>query len=391
MGTDENHLRSPILYSRELAALRNRVLRAVEAFRNGEMILVGDDGRRENEADLVFHASAATTEHVNFAITHARGLLCVSVSHEVADRLAFHSAPKLPGGMAHTGFTLSVDARENITSGISAADRAYSIRLMADPSTQARDFISPGHVFPVRANDGGILARTGHTEALFELCQLAGLPAAAAMCEVLAPDGSALRPGALLAHASSEDHGQRLLLELPYLSTIDLLWYRIFYGTTFSGSTWRELKGFEIPEGEKCPTHTVTFDRGLEEYITLPVLIALHEKVLVPETIRIVLTNGLHNWDNGVSRQSACAEIVLFGEEHMTAPLNHSIYEFCDLSAKEGLSGTKPSVRRIVSELRALQYLKATYALDFPLQELVRKVSFPVKADRDFIESALML
>lgn len=386
---------STAFHARELGALRNRVARAVETFKNGGMILVGDDGRRENEADLVFHASHATPQAVNFAITHARGLLCVSVGHALADALAFHTAPRLPGNVAHTGFTLSVDAREDITSGISASDRAHTIRLMAAPTATSSDFISPGHVFPVRANSGGLLSRSGHTEALLELCTLANLPPAAAMCEVLAEDGEALRPGAIQKPTEASSAQAEALRALPYLSTVDLLWYRVFYGAT-PDAQWVESS--EVPRGERnARAKAWVLAPGLEEHICLPGVL-LERGEFVPETLRISLTNGLTTIDNGVPADTCSAHLSLYSLQDFTQRLDGPVSEFCDLSAKEGIQGTKVAVKRIVTQLRALEFLQrrlldtgAHASAPASLTELVGRIKLPLPEDGEFLKSLLTL
>lgn len=379
----------------ELEALRTRVRLCVDAFRAGQAILVGDDGRRENEADLVFHAGHATSSHVNAALRHARGLLCVSVGHELADSLGFAVAPRTPGDFAHTGFTLAVDAREGITSGISAHDRAVTIRLMADPKANASHFLSPGHVFPVRAHSGGLLARTGHTEALQELCVLANLPPAAAMCEVLADDGDALRPSALV-HANTDTHQHeteqtRYLASLPYLSTVDLLWHRVFFGD-LSHHAFEEASDVSLsfsdtsPSVERQPVRCYRFQRGLEEAITCEALVLVHPTTpLVPERVRIVLSNGVATLDNGVTPESACAEIRIHAATRIEEPLDASVSDFCDLSAKIGLGATRPGVRRLVTQLRALDAL-ASLTRTTSLSDLLwERLAFPVASDKSFL------
>lgn len=380
-------LTGPNFTVRELSALRNRVLRAVEAFQSGEMILVGDDGQRENEADLVFHASAATTRHVNFALTHARGLLCVSVGHALADRLGFYSAPRIPGDISHTGFTLSVDARNNVTSGISAADRATSIRLMVEDRASSQDFISPGHVFPVRANAGGLLARTGHTEALLELCQLAGLPEAAAMCEVLGEDGDALSPARFTEAATGASTQLEALRQLPYLSTVDLLWYRLLCGRNVP-APWRSLPPCEFAGQGNEPLEVWSLDRGMLQHVSVPCAVSFFAPPFQPGKVRVVATNGIVSKDNGVARAAACAEVMLCSFHHLQEPLTTSIAAFCDLSAKEGLRSTTPSARRVVASLRAFEFLARKSGISGGVSRLLAEVPALYEDDSRFLQAA---
>jgi 3,4-dihydroxy-2-butanone 4-phosphate synthase len=371
-------------HSRELGAMRNRVSRAVQAFAQGQAILVGDDGRRENEADLVFHASFATPELVNMAIRKACGLLCVSVAHELADRLGIASAPKWPGGLSHTGFTLSIDARNNITSGISASDRAHTIQLLTQPTTTHHDFLSPGHVFPVRAQDGGLLARSGHTEAVMELCQLAGLPPAAAMCEILDSDGEALRPASISGDAAphSEDQWWR---SLPYVSTVDLLWYRLLC-THRSSVQWKPVAG-ETLELAKRPIKAWRMAPQLEADVLVPCSVVQYSERVHPEKIRIRIQNGFREWSNDVGTDIADAEISLLVQHNSTEAVPLHVADYCDLSAKEGLRGTHMGVRRLLTQLRAFEFVVDGSGWSGSRSEWLQSVALPVTSDRDVLSA----
>ncbi|MES2475861.1 MAG: bifunctional 3,4-dihydroxy-2-butanone-4-phosphate synthase/GTP cyclohydrolase II [Verrucomicrobiota bacterium] len=163
----------------------------------GRLVIVADDPSRENEADLVGAASLCTPEMVNFMAVHARGLICAPVTAERAEELDLPQMTRRNREGHKTAFTVSVDAAEGITTGISAADRALTIRLLADPQTGADAFVQPGHVFPLQAVPDGVLRRTGHTEAALDLTGLAGLPRAAVICEVMNDDGTMARVGQL--------------------------------------------------------------------------------------------------------------------------------------------------------------------------------------------------
>ncbi len=159
----------------------------------GELVVVVDDEHRENEGDLVLAAAHATPEAVNFMLREGRGLLCAPLTRERAQ--ALHLSPMTAENTSKfgTAFTVSVSARRGVTTGVSAYDRATTLRVLADPATRPEDLDRPGHVFPLVARDGGVLERQGHTEAAVELVRLAGLPPVAAICEVLAPDGRMAR------------------------------------------------------------------------------------------------------------------------------------------------------------------------------------------------------
>lgn len=173
----------------------------VREIRAGRMIIVVDDQNRENEGDLVMAASKVTSRAVNFMVTHGRGLICTPLAPEIARRLRLDSMVAENRETFRTAFTVSVDAREGITTGISANDRARTIRLLAKPDSKESDFVRPGHIFPLMAKPGGVLQRAGHTEAAVDLCRLAGLPPAGVICEILAPDGKMARLPTLLRFA----------------------------------------------------------------------------------------------------------------------------------------------------------------------------------------------
>ncbi len=169
-------------------------------FAAGRLVIVADDPSRENEADLVGAASLCTPEMVNFMAVHARGLICAPLTAERTDALELPQMTRRNREGHKTAFTVSVDAAEGITTGISAADRALTIRLLADPASKAEAFVHPGHVFPLQGVADGVLRRAGHTEASLDLAGLAGLPRAAVICEIMNDDGTMARVGQLGAY-----------------------------------------------------------------------------------------------------------------------------------------------------------------------------------------------
>ena len=148
-----------------------------------------DDEDRENEGDLIFAAELATPELMGFTVRHSSGVICVAITGEACDRLDLPPMYHLNQDRKSTAFTVSVDAKEGVTTGISAAERAHTVRLLADPKATDEDLSRPGHVFPLRAREGGVLVRPGHTEAAVDLTALAGLPPAGALCEIVKHDG----------------------------------------------------------------------------------------------------------------------------------------------------------------------------------------------------------
>jgi 3,4-dihydroxy 2-butanone 4-phosphate synthase/GTP cyclohydrolase II len=159
----------------------------------GRIVVVTDDEDRENEGDLVMAAEKVTPEAINFMTKHGRGLICAPISHERVEQLGLRRMVAQNREMFGTDFTVSVDAARGVTTGISAHDRAATIQAIADPKTQPEDLVQPGHVFPLRAKEGGVLRRAGHTEAAVDLAQLAGLQPAGVLCEILHDDGTMAR------------------------------------------------------------------------------------------------------------------------------------------------------------------------------------------------------
>lgn len=179
----------------------------LQELRQGRMIIITDDEGRENEGDLVAAAELITPETVNFMVTHARGLLCAPITRERALELGLNEMTRNTDPLG-TCFTISVDANKDTTTGISAQDRAKTIRTLADPRALGDAFHSPGHVFPLMARPGGTLVRAGHTEASLDLLHLAGLTPAAAICEIMNPDGTMARMPDLRLFA--QKHGLKM-------------------------------------------------------------------------------------------------------------------------------------------------------------------------------------
>jgi 3,4-dihydroxy 2-butanone 4-phosphate synthase/GTP cyclohydrolase II len=166
---------------------------AIEAIRAGRLVIVVDDENRENEGDFICAAESITPEKVNFMAHHGRGLVCFLAPGDWLDRLNLDPMVSVNTAKLGTQFTASVDAVKGTTTGISAHDRARTVRVLADPRSQPRDLARPGHVFPIRASEGGVLRRAGHTEATVDLCRLAGLRPAGVLCEIMSRDGTMAR------------------------------------------------------------------------------------------------------------------------------------------------------------------------------------------------------
>ncbi len=166
---------------------------AIEDVRQGKFVIVVDAADRENEGDLTIAAQFATPEAINFMATHARGLICLSLTEERCDELALRQMADHNETPLQTAFTVSIEAREGVSTGISAQDRSHTIQVAIDPTKSSGDLVQPGHVFPLRARDGGVLRRAGQTEAAVDLSRLAGLNPAGVVCEVMKDDGTMAR------------------------------------------------------------------------------------------------------------------------------------------------------------------------------------------------------
>lgn len=197
-----------------------RVKEAIEAIKNGEMIIIMDDEDRENEGDLVMAGIFSTPEKINFMAQEARGLICVSITKEIAQKLDLPPMVSHNSSNHETAFTVSIDAKEAKT-GISAFERDLTIKLMCDKNTSPEDFVRPGHIFPLIAKDGGVLVRTGHTEASVDICKIAGLKPVSVICEIMKEDGTMAKRGDKFLIDFAKKHSLKTL----YVS--DLISYRL--------------------------------------------------------------------------------------------------------------------------------------------------------------------
>jgi len=196
---------------------------AIARFRGGGMVVIADDEDRENEGDLVAAAEKITPETINFMATHARGLICLALSEARCRALELPLMVRDNTTPFGTAFTLSIEAKGKVTTGISAADRAATVRTAIDPRTQAADLVRPGHIFPVMARPGGVLKRAGHTEAVTDLATLAGLEPGGVMCEIMNADGSMARLPDLEAFATQH--------QLPLITVSALIRHRLSHET----------------------------------------------------------------------------------------------------------------------------------------------------------------
>jgi 3,4-dihydroxy 2-butanone 4-phosphate synthase/GTP cyclohydrolase II len=192
---------------------------AIEAIKSGRIVIVVDDESRENEGDFIVSAEKVTPDIINFMLKNGRGVLCAPITAQRASELGLESMVDSNTSLHETPFTVSVDYVHGTTTGVSAADRAATVRALINPGTKPSDLARPGHVFPLRAMDGGVLRRAGHTEAVVDLCRLAGFYPAGVLCEILNDDGTMARVPEL-AKVSRQ-------FELPMVTVRDLIQYRM--------------------------------------------------------------------------------------------------------------------------------------------------------------------
>jgi 3,4-dihydroxy 2-butanone 4-phosphate synthase / GTP cyclohydrolase II len=191
---------------------------ALEDIRDGKMVVVCDAEDRENEGDLTLAAQFATPDAINFMAKHGRGLVCLALTGDRCDELGLDLMAAKNESAFQTAFTVSIEAREGVTTGISAHDRAHTIQVAIDPRTRPEDLVQPGHIFPLKAKPGGVLERTGQTEAAIDLARLAGLNPSGVICEIMNDDGTMARVGDLVPYC--ERHGLRMI------TVADLIAYR---------------------------------------------------------------------------------------------------------------------------------------------------------------------
>lgn len=258
----------------------NTIPELIEDIRNGKMVILVDDEDRENEGDLVVAADFITPEIINFMATEARGLICLSLSPEQIDRLKIPLMVRDEQNFSpnQTAFTVSIEASSGVSTGISAADRAHTVRVASNPNAKPSDIIVPGHIFPIRAKPGGVLKRAGHTEGSIDLAKLAGLNSAAVICEVINADGTMARVPELKKFA--EKHN------LKIGTIVDLIRYRVHHETLV-----QEVAQAKLPStfGENFVVRAFTNSIDSAEHLVLqmgeidpekPVLVRVHSECM---------------------------------------------------------------------------------------------------------------
>jgi 3,4-dihydroxy 2-butanone 4-phosphate synthase/GTP cyclohydrolase II len=255
---------------------------AIADFRDGRFVIIVDDEARENEGDLAMAAEKVSPEAVNFMARHGRGLICLPLTGQRLDELQIPMMVRENTSALGTAFTVSVEARRGITTGISAADRATTIKTVLDPATRPQDLARPGHIFPLRAADGGVFARAGQTEASVDLARLAGLNPAAVICEIMNEDGTMARLPQLERFAA--EHGIKIL------AVADLIAYRRRHEQivkkiieTPMPTEYGEFVAHAYVDTINGEEHVALVKGALAE-ATEPVLVRMHSKCLTGDT-----------------------------------------------------------------------------------------------------------
>ncbi len=277
---------------------------AIEEFRLGRPIIIVDDEDRENEGDVCYPADVVDADAINFMAMHARGLICMAMTGERLDALGIPQMTSENTAPLGTAFTVSVEAATGVTTGISAADRARTVQVLADPNSRPEDLTQPGHMFPLRAREGGVLVRAGQTEASVDLAKLAGRIPASVICEVMAEDGTMARMPSLIEFAAEHD--------LKIVTVNDLIKYRVRVDSLIERAGETELPTvhgqfravhFSTLIDEKVHVALVMGDVGTDE----PVLVRVHDQCVTGDVF------GSQRCDCGEQLDEAIRRVAVEG------------------------------------------------------------------------------
>lgn len=276
--TDTSHLKSTTSSNIKRAGEDLEAISPIEDIiedaRNGRMFILVDDEERENEGDLVIPAQMATPEAINFMAKHGRGLICLSMSAERLQELDIPLMPQRNASRHQTAFTVSIEAKDGVTTGISASDRARTVAVAIDPTKKADDIVSPGHIFPLESREGGVLVRAGHTEAAVDISRLSGLNPSGVICEIMNEDGTMARMGDLVKFAQFHN--------LKIGTIADLIAYRLKHDRVIGRTIETE---FNSSNGGEFKMIVYTNEISHAEHIALvkgdisgdePVLVRMH-------------------------------------------------------------------------------------------------------------------
>jgi 3,4-dihydroxy 2-butanone 4-phosphate synthase / GTP cyclohydrolase II len=288
----------------------------IEEARNGRMFILVDDEDRENEGDLVIPAQFATPDAVNFMIRHARGLVCLALTRQRVDQLGLSLMSATNGTRHQTAFTVSIEAHDGVTTGISAHDRAHTIAVATNPECGRGDIVTPGHVFPLVAREGGTLVRAGHTEASVDIARLAGLGPAAVICEIMNDDGTMARLPDLVAFAQRQNLKLGTIADLiAYRRRTERLVRRVTEGAFnhIAGGAWKLVVYVNTVEYQEHLA-LVKGDISSPE----PVLVRMHAVDLLDDMTGGPAWISVHNAMHMIGREGR-GVIVLIREHRRTA------------------------------------------------------------------------
>jgi 3,4-dihydroxy 2-butanone 4-phosphate synthase/GTP cyclohydrolase II len=288
----------------------------IEEARNGRMFVLVDDEDRENEGDLVIPAQFATPDAINFMARHARGLICLALTHQRVEQLGLSLMSRHNGTRHQTAFTVSIEAREGVTTGISAHDRAHTIAVAINPERGRDDIVTPGHVFPLVAREGGTLVRAGHTEASVDIARKAGLNPSAVICEIMNDDGTMARLPDLIAFAQRHNLKLGTIADLiAHRRATERLVKRVAEGDIVhaAGGTWRTIVYANTVEYQEHLALVKGDISGPE-----PVLVRMHAVDLLDDMIGGPHWIAMHNAMRMIDRAGR-GVVVLIREHRRTA------------------------------------------------------------------------
>ena len=298
----------------------------IEEAKAGRIFILVDDEDRENEGDLVIPAQFATPDAINFMIKHARGLVCLAMTKSRCEALGLPLMTQANGTRHETAFTISIEAKEGVTTGISAADRARTVSVAINPEMGRDDIVSPGHIFPLMARDGGTLVRAGHTEASVDIARLAGLIPAGVICEIINDDGSMARMPDLISFAQRHNLKLGTIADLiAYRRVNEKLVKRVEQGmaTAANGGNWR-LYAFESKVDGLEYLAAVKGDISGEE----PVLVRMHSIDLISEVLGGEHFKALHGAMGQI--EAAGRGVVVILREHRKSAMSAGIRALID-------------------------------------------------------------